>query len=135
MLETILRYLKNWFVVPGGIHIGQFEIRRGRITLPFLQHGQFFRIVGSVFNDGLYQYDENLSLNDEVFYGAVWALAIPLSVLQLADEVKAWEAKNGEIAASPYQSESFGGYSYSKAANASSWKTAFAARLAELRKI
>lgn len=52
----------------------------GGITLPFLQEGQYFRVVGSVFNDGLYQYPTK-DMIDEIFDGAVWALAVPKAVL------------------------------------------------------
>ena len=56
MLEQVLMHLKNWFLVPGGIHEGTYTIEDGGITLPFLAKGQYFRICGSVFNDGLHQY-------------------------------------------------------------------------------
>ena len=54
MLEQVLRHLNNWFVVD--VHDGSFVVDGGGITLPFLQDGQYFRVVGSVFNDGVYQY-------------------------------------------------------------------------------
>lgn len=53
---------------------------------------------------------------DESFTGYIWALAIPKAIFSLADEISAWLEKYGEAAASPYTSESFGGYSYSKSA-------------------
>ena len=139
MLEQVLRYLKNWFVAPGGVHIGGFSIEGGGIALPFLAEGQYFRIAGSIFNDGVYKYPAE-SLNDEAFNGAVWALAVPPAVVALAQEIEAWQGKNGDAAASPYQSESFGGYSYSRASDsetgeAVTWQTAFAGRLAQWRKI
>lgn len=140
MIEDVLRYINNWYVLPGGVHIGDYSIHDGNIALPFLLDGQYFRIIGSLFNDGVYQYVGSLILNDEDFHGAVWALAIPPSVLQLADDIEAWEAKNGEAALSPYQSESFGGYTYSKrtdstTGDAVTWEAAFKSRLARLRKL
>lgn len=139
MLEQVLQHLHNWFVVTGGIHEGTFEIKDGSIALPFLSNGQFFRICGSVFNDGLYQY-QYAALRDETFTGEVWALAIPMSVMLLVDEIEAWQEKNGDIAASPYTSESFGGYSYSKDKDAQTggaitWQSAFRPRLNQWRKI
>lgn len=139
MLEQVLRYLKNWFVVPGGVDIDGFSIEGGSLELPFLAEGQYFRIVGSIFNDGVYKYPAE-NLNDEAFNGAVWALAVPPAVVALADEIAAWQAKNGDAATSPYQSESFGGYSYSRASDsetggAVTWQTAFSGRLAQWRKI
>ena len=113
MLEQVLMNIRNWFPVKGGIHSGTFTIKDGGITLPFLADGQYFRICGSVFNDGLHQYNV-LDLTDETFTGTIWALAIPKAVIKLASEIEAWQKKNGEAAAGIYQSESFGGYQYSK---------------------
>ena len=114
MLEQVLMHLKNWFLVPGGIHEGTYTIEDGGITLPFLANGQYFRIFGSVFNDGLHQYPAS-DLKAETFDGTVWALAVPQAVIELAAEIEAWQKKNGDASASPYQSERLGGYSYSKA--------------------
>ena len=113
MLEQVLMNIRNWFPVKGGIHSGTFTIKDGGVTLPFLADGQYFRICGSVFNDGLHQYNV-LDLTDETFTGTIWALAIPKAVIELAAEIEAWETKNGEAASGIYQSESFGGYQYSK---------------------
>ena len=113
MLEQVLMNIRNWFTVDGGIYSGTFTIEDGGITLPFLANGQYFRICGSVFNDGLHQYPED-DLVDETFNGTIWALATPPAVVDLADEISKWQEKNGEAASGIYQSESFGGYQYSK---------------------
>ena len=113
MLEQVLMNIRNWFPVKGGIHSGTFTIKDGGITLPFLADGQYFRICGSVFNDGLHRYPAT-DLVDEEFSGTIWELAIPKAVIELASEIEAWQKKNGEAAAGIYQSESFGGYQYSK---------------------
>ena len=113
MLEQVLMNIRNWFPVKGGIYSGTFTIKDGGITLPFLADGQYFRICGSVFNDGLHQYNV-LDLVDETFNGTIWALAIPKAVIDLAFEIEEWQKKNGEAASGIYQSESFGGYQYSK---------------------
>lgn len=139
MLEQILMHLNNWFLVPGGIHSDTYTIESGSLVLPFLQNGQYFRICGSVFNDGLHQYPAH-DLTNEEFSGSVWALAVPEIVINLAAEIDAWEAKNGAAAAGPYQSESFGGYSYTKATDsqtggAVTWQAAFRTRLNQWRKI
>lgn len=139
MLEQLLRHLKNYFVAE--MYFDVYKIEKGSITLPFLFEGQYFRIIGSVFNDGIYQYPVS-TLTDEEFDGAIWALAIPPEVISLADEIKNWQEKYGESANSPYQSESFGGYSYTAKSNNSmggnksfTWKDAFASRLNDWRKI
>ena len=139
MLEQVLMHLKNWFLVPGGIHEGTYTIEDGGIALPFLANEQYFRICGSVFNDGLHQYPAS-DLKAETFDGTVWALAIPQAVIDLAAEIEAWETKNGDASVSPYQSESFGGYQYSKATDSASggavtWQSAFRSRLSAWRKL
>ena len=139
MLEQVLMNIRNWFPVKGGIHSGTFTIKDGGITLPFLADGQYFRICGSVFNDGLHRYPAT-DLVDEEFSGAIWELAIPPAVVDLADEIGVWQEKNGEASASPYQSESFGGYSYSKATDAETggavtWQSAFKQQLSAWRKL
>ena len=136
MLETVLQNLNNWFLVPDGVHAGEFTVQGGQLTLPFLQTGQYFRVVGSVFNDGLHQYPV-ADLTDEMFTGSVWALAVPKAVIELAEEIDAWQTKNGDPG--PFTSESFGGYSYSKATNASGmavgWQDVFKSRLNDWRRI
>lgn len=138
MLEDILRHLNNWFLAD--IHEGMFTVENGSIALPFLQTNQYFRIVGSVFNDGLHKYPA-ADLVNETFTGSVWALAVPKSVMELSTEVEAWQKKNGEAVASPYQSESFGGYSYTKrgagndSGSLNGWQDAFKSRLNDWRKL
>lgn len=138
MLAEICAELRNYFDVPNGRHFGKFEISGGSIApLDFLQEGQYFRIVGSVFNDGVYQYPAT-SLTDEVFEGAVWAMAVPPTLIALAAEIEEYN-KSDAGKSSPYTSESFGGYSYTKATDASGapigWKKAFASRLNQWRKL
>lgn len=109
-----------------------------------LQTDQYFRIVGSVFNDGVYKYPTT-DLTDETFDGAIWAMAVPPAVLALLQKIQEWDNKYSadEVANSPYQSESFGGYSYSKGSNstlsgggsAASWKNQFKSQLNRWRKI
>lgn len=137
MLSEILAHLHNYFVV--STHDGVFEIIGNSIMpLDFLQKGQYFRIVGSIFNDGVYRYDDDLKLTDEAFTGKIEALAIPHDLLKLADEITAYMASD-DAKPTAFTSESFGGYSYSKATDSSgaaaSWQTIFAARLRRWRKI
>ena len=84
ILTEICAELRNWFVVPDGVHVQTYTISGGSITpLDFLQEGQYFRIIGSVFNDGVHQYPA-ADLTDEVFHGAVWAMALPPSLIALS---------------------------------------------------
>ena len=137
MLEQVLMHLKNWFLVPGGIHEGTYTIEDGGIALPFLANGQYFRIVGSVFNDGVHQYPA-ADLTDEVFHGAVWAMAVPPTLIALTAEIEEYN-KSDAGKPSPFTSESFGGYAYTKATDANGapigWQKAFASRLNQWRKL
>lgn len=136
MLTEICAEIRNYFVKE--IHEGTFEIVGGNIMpLDFLQEGQYFRIVGSVFNDGVHQYPTG-GLADEIFEGAVWALAIPPTLIALTEEIKTFCQKH-ESEASPYTSESFGGYTYTKATDSNgtpvTWRKVFSSRLNKWRKI
>ena len=137
MLTEICAEIRNYFEVPNGRCFGKFEISGGSVSPLILQQGQYFRIMGSVFNDGIHQYPA-YDLTDEVFDGAVWALAIPPAFLSLCDEIKAYcESAEGKTGA--YVSESFGGYAYTKAVGQNgaplSWKSVFAERLNGWRKL
>lgn len=143
MLTELCAELKNYFLRDreADIHYGEYTISGGSIDLPFLLDGQYFRIVGSILNDGVYQYPAD-GLSDETFTGAVWAMAVPPSVVALAADIEAWNEKNAEALASPYTSESFGGYSYTKAttggvgtSGAFTWRDQFASRLAKWRRL
>lgn len=81
------------------------------------------------------------ALEDETFQGAIWALAVPKAVVELAGDIEAWQEKYSAVMNSPYTSESFGGYSYTKASGAGDstgsggWQAAFRARLDPYRKL
>ena len=139
MLTELCGVLRNWFETDR--ISGTYTVENGSITLPFLQNGQFFRVVGSVFNDGVHQYPD-YAMADETFDGSIWPMSVPPALLRLEEEIKAWQEKNGDIAASPYTSESFGGYSYSKTTSGSAtgagmvtWQSVFKSRLNQWRKI
>lgn len=141
MLERILSHIHNYFEKE--IVRGNFKISSNSIDLPFLQEGQYFRIIGSVFNDGIHEYPAS-NLVDEEFRGEIWAMAVPPVVIALSLEIKDWVASNGtDGTASPFTSESFGGYSYTRGSkNTSSganvpidWTDVFRDRLNQWRKI
>ena len=87
--------------------------------------------------DGVHQYPAS-DLTDEVFNGSVWAMAVPPAVIDLAAEIEEYN-KSDAGKASPFTSESFGGYAYTKATDANGapigWKKAFASRLNQWRKL
>ena len=147
MLTEICAEIRNYFSLDEDKFFGDFAVENGAITPSLsLEENQYYRIVGSVFNDGVH--NENDVLTDEpTFKGAIWKMRVPQTVLDLSDEIAAWQAENGNVQSanmSPYTSESFGGYSYSKGsggasqsgagASAVTWQTMFAKRLNPYRK-
>lgn len=138
MLTELCAELKNYFLRnrAADIHVGGFVIENGVLTdVDFLADGQFFRIAGSIFNDGVYQYPTD-DLNDEAFTGAVWAMAVPPDVVALAAEIEDWQTKNADVLNSPYTSESLtGAYSYTIDPNNTEWINHFASKLRRYRRI
>ena len=152
MLTELCAFLRNYFLADNRnpdmyIHHGTFTVADGQMqALSFLLPGQYFRVIGSVFNDGVWQYrpgGEAEGMTDETFDGTIWAMSVPPAVLALAEEIDSWRAANADALSSPYQSESFGGYSYSKASGggvggsgsaAYGWQDQFAQRLAPYRR-
>ena len=144
MLGEVLRTLNNWFEVPGKRLTGRFAVEGSALSLPdgWLLEGQYFLVSGSILNDGLHQWPAELK--DEEFFGEVKALAVPQAVIDLAARIEEWQTKYGKAAESPYQSESFGGYSYTKASGNGSqsgsqgcltWCDAFRLELNRWRKL
>lgn len=130
-----MKHTRNFFAVDSVE--GEWEIKDGSIDLPFLLQGQYFLTEGSLKNDYVvYKYGES-TLEDEVFTGTIVALAVPKPFIELCEEIKAYnespEAKGN------YTSESFGGYSYTKATGANGaplgWQGIFKERLNAWRKI
>ena len=142
MLSEICKELNNWFDKER--LFGKFTISNGQLRNVSMLDGQYYRIVGSVLNDGIYRNgDTEVPLKDETFNGAVWLLAVPQDVIKLDEEITAWVNNFGNAANSPFQSESFGGYSYSKASgsngsdgsNGATWQSIFGSRLNNWRKL
>lgn len=113
MLEELLRTLNNWFEKDS--LVGTFRVVGGALLVPdgFLKDGQYLRVIGSTFNDGLHRWTAS-DMVDEDFVGEVRALAIPPAVISLSQEIGEWVRSNQKALDAPYASESFGGYSYSK---------------------
>ena len=143
MLTEICEYLNNYFWRQK-IN-GKFTISGGTLTSSHLKEGQYFRILGSLFNDGVYKYPAT-DLTDETFEGQLWSMAVPPTVISLASEIDQWQQKYGGIdseAMSPFTSESFGNYSYSKSVSttasgstaSNSWQSVYANRLNKWRKL
>ena len=143
MIAQICAFIHNYFV--HSRMAGVFTIRNGSIELPFLVNGQYFRICGSRLNDGVHQYPAT-DLEDETFDGVIWEMRVPRDVIDLAQEIQEWQTRHADALDGPFQSESFGGYSYSKpiggggsmtgaGAQTYTWQNAFAHRLKQYRKL
>ena len=142
ILTEVCEYLNNYFWEKK--ISGNFTISDGAIDAIGLKEGQYFRIVGSTFNDGVHVYPAN-DLKDEEFNGSVWSMAVPQTVIAIVSDISEWQTKYGNInseAMSPFASESFAGYSYSKSgsgnANGGSnitWQDVFGGRLNKYRKL
>lgn len=139
-LTEVCEYLNNYFWRTK--RDVKLTITGGTFTADFLQNGQYFRIVGSVFNDGVHKYPAT-DLVDETFEGSIWSMAVPKTVIDLTSDIKSWQDKYGEESMSPYTSESFGNYSRSKGAissgsdsgNPNSWQAVFASKLSPYRRL
>ena len=119
MINRICAFIHNYFTAEDDIHKGTYTIQNGSVELPFLVHGQFFRVVGSALNDGIYIYPA-YGLADETFEGEIWAMKVPKPVRDIASEAETTETKYADALNSPYTSESvIGVYSNTKAAGAS----------------
>lgn len=146
ILEQVLNHIHNWFVYD------QMDVRcvieggslPASVSIP---EGAWYRIQGSLFNDGLHRHPAP-DLDDETFDGIITVCAIPNALLNVVDEIEDWlehyQTAMGKLQDSPYQSESFDGYSYSirgdlTAQNGSGgltgWQAAFASRLNPWRKV
>lgn len=145
MINAICSEIKNFFTRDEDRIIGDWVIESGNFAPPITFPTDYIRIVGSRLNDGVHKVSK-MTLQDESFHGAVWIMCPPKDFLGLVEEIKQWQDKNGTVdsaAMSPFQSESFGGYSYSKgsgnSSNASStvptWQSTYASRLNVYRRI
>lgn len=154
MLTELCQYLKNWFeldkisgkvtITDGNITVVSDSLLFGG-TYPTILPGQYIHIEGSVFNNGVFMYGED-QLTNEIFEGTVWLMGVPQAIIDLDAEITEWRKKYeavGSPAMSPFNSESFKGYSYSKgtvssgagAESALGWQNVFGPRLAPWRKI
>ena len=150
MLQQVCEFIHNYFIRTP--YCGNYTIADGVISPSVgLKDGQRFWITGSDLNDGVYTYHESgicddddneaVGLHDETFAGTICALSVPPAVIALSAEIKEWVETNSDALNSPYQSESFNGYSYSLKAGsgngdaAFSWQNQFKSQLDRWRKV
>ena len=135
-LTNLCAEIRNYFETEK--RFGTFTISDGSISPSnFLQSGQYYRIVGSVFNDGVHRHPAH-DLTDETFDGAVWAMAVPPAVVELLSKIDDFEKAEAN-SPTAYTSESFGGYSYTKATDENGlpagWRSVFKSELNKWRKL
>lgn len=146
-IYKVCSYLRNWFDKNQPRFSGTIEITNGALPQTYgLVPGQYFRIVDSKINNGIYQYPVT-QLHNETFVGSIIGMGIPSAVVEIMEEIDAWSAKYGSadsVNMSPYNSERFGGYSCSKSggggndttkSKAGTWQGAFGAELQPWRKM
>ncbi len=118
---------------------GVISIKNGVIVFgskhPF-EEGDYVYIEGSRRNDGAYRYNSG-NLTDEEFDGHVYLMSMPKDFIALVSEISEWKEKNKDLISGVFQSESFGGYSYSldTSSGRTSIQGAFGSRLNRYRKI
>ena len=141
MIERICAHIHNDFTSRDTAVPGEYTIEGGLLQADVgLADGQFYRLDGSLFNDGIHQWPDPL-LRDETFTGTIWPMRVPPALVALAAEIEAWQAQYGEVMASPYTSESvIGAYSYTKGqtggvGGADAWQAVFKSRLNQWRRL
>ena len=141
-MEEVLRYLNNYFF--RFKEVGKFTIQDNKIIGLKGEYikGQYLLIEGSVINDGVVKVisvvDGEVTLEkpfNEEFKGVIYSLAIPQTIINLVDEIDGWKEENKKT---NIVSESFEGYSYSRAntnGQVATWKDVFKEELRGYRKI
>lgn len=139
MMGAVLAHLHNRF---GGTPVhGTFTATAGSISGSglSLSPNQYYWVDGSTFNDGLHQCG-TADLVAEAFEGTVTPCRIPSDLSALVDEIEQWCSEHGGAAADGLQSESFGGYSYTRATDPRTgapmtWQGAYRSQLNQWRKL
>ena len=145
ILEDVLGSIHNWFV-RDTYRVSDCQIRDGSLPASIsFPDGVWYRIQGSYLNDGIHlRGSEDEGLVDETFSGTVTVHKPPKALLRIVGEISDWQTEQGKTANGPYQSESFGGYSYTLKGNSTAsgtnspstgWRAVFAGRLSQWRKL
>jgi hypothetical protein len=145
ILEEVLDHIHNHFERDSqSFPVTDCAIENGSLPESVqIPSGAWYMIDGSWLNDGLHLHPAT-DLADEVFSGTITVMRIPRPLLRVVEDISAWQLANGAAADSPYQSESFGGYTYTKKSDSASqngsggltgWRLAFRDRLSTWRKM
>ena len=146
-IEEVCQSIRNYFTRPDGrdVLVGTFTISGDVLYCDgeVVPQDGYFRIIGSASNDGVYKAGTDHFATDETFDGEMWFMHLPAAFVACCKDISEWQTANGGASSanmSPYSSESFGGYSYSKGggtngATAVTWQAQFRSRLNAWRKI
>lgn len=142
MLTELLATLNNWFVKTLELGEYTFEVTGEVYTISgsFGEDyivGQYISIDGSKLNDGVYKITAvetgvltvDLPVIDEVVDVALWGLAVPKVIVDLATEIQTYKTQKGQ----GIVSESQGSRSVSYADG--SWVGVYRTRIAPYRKL
>ena len=137
-VAQIMREVRNYFPCER-IH-GEWTLAGGVLSgSDALRPGDWIAVLGSEYNNGVYQLDAAASLPrgvDEEWTGDIVRLAPPSDFLALCEEIAAWAQHHSPDSA---LRESFGAYSVTRAASPDGrplgWQSVFAADLAPYRRM
>lgn len=132
-IAAVMRRVRNFFERER--IDGTFTISGG--MLEPLPDAPYIAISGSAWHDGVFPAGTLPETgHDEQFDGKVWGLHPPSDFLAMCESISEYDAKNPVGA---YQSESFGGYSYTRGnvggTAGDGWEAAFAGQLAPYRRM
>ena len=143
MLTEICGYLNNYFDIKrytGTIKVDSGVVYHNNKEIS-MENGQYFALFRKNFVLGVYQFGID-TLDDKEFKGSVWLMDLPQAFLDIVAEIEAWQEKYGgtdSAAMSPFNAESFGGYSYTKGYSGGGgsivWQNVFKTRLAQYKKV
>ena len=147
MLTAICAEIRNYFTYREDKHPGMYKIENGVLSPSVDIKTDYFAIFGSRKNNGVHLQSANDLEDEGEFRGAVWSMSPPEDFLAIVKDIEDWQAKYGGVdseAMSPFNSESFGGYSYSKSDGRSgtadgtgggTWQSVYGDRLKIYRRI
>lgn len=144
MISQVCAEIRNYFTYDTDKHTGTFKVEGGVLVPSVEIPASYYAVFGSRKNNGVHK-DTDVLKDEGEFDGSVWVMSVPDDFLALVGEIEDWQRKYGGVdseAMSPFSSESFGGYSYSKAAGSTSggagatsiWQGVYAARLNRWRR-
>lgn len=118
-LEVLMQECNNYFYKT--YEHDTFSIQNGVIDSKGIYLvNQYIKIEGSILNDGVYKIESmtnnkiNIaSLQDEIFEGCIFGLAVPNGFVSLSEKVKEY-LDNPKTKPTDISSESFNNYSWSK---------------------